>query len=151
MQKLESEHHDSVKKIHKEIESDLKQLESIGSRDEQTATQFVYNYLNHFVTNSSFSRIFEMANDTEYFYVFAQNNKKMNNQNKRNPFYAEISLTRVSQETYLEVAAADGAQGRRVDDRADQSTDLRYQMQRSLPEVCLHDFIPGMVQKVAFD
>ena len=48
------------------------------------------------LTNNSYSRIFEMNGDEDHFYVFAQNNKKLNNKNKRNPFYAEVSLTRVN-------------------------------------------------------
>ena len=41
-----------------------------------------------------FQKVFEMREDQEYFYVFTHNNKMINRQNLKNPFYGEISLTR---------------------------------------------------------
>jgi len=57
--------------------------------------------LNNLVSNASYSKIFEVGGDSENFYIFTHNNKKMN-QNKRNQFFAEISLTRVKQSQYLQ-------------------------------------------------
>lgn len=60
-----------------------------------------------------------------------QNNQKPTS-NLLNPFYAEVSLTKYEWKPFL------------------QATYTRDILQ-TLPTICLHDYIPGMVQKVALD
>jgi hypothetical protein len=57
-----------------------------------------------------------------------------------NPYYGEISVTRVSKMFYHNSYF----------DYADKNDFYKYVMGR-IPQICLHDFVPGTVQKIAFD
>lgn len=70
--------------------------------------------------------------EDKHFFFLTQNNQRMNRENMKNPFYAEVSISRFQWSAYLQ-------------------TTISEEMVDSLPTVCLHDFLPGTVQKIALD
>jgi len=100
------------------------------SSTDSNEDKFLYSYLDDRIGNETFSKLFEIKSDPSHFFVFGHNNKKKNFSNLRNPFYGEISISRVNKSHYLEHGSKD-----QLYDRV---------MERQ-PIICLHDFVPGTV------
>lgn len=105
------------------------------------------------IVGSSYQKVFEVQGDEEYFYVLSQHNQKHNPKNAKNPYYAEVSILRYKQETYLSKKRYDlfGEVGQYYGNPQNGSTDLLQRVHDSHGESCLLDFIPGAVQKLALD
>jgi len=58
---------------------------------ETTGLGFVYRYLNSIVNTKMYSKIFEIAGDDKYFWIFNSNNQKKD----ENKFIATISVSRI--------------------------------------------------------
>ncbi len=58
---------------------------------ETSGLGFVYRYLKQIVNSKMYSKIFEIAGDDEYFWIFNSNNQKKDH----NKFYATVSVSRI--------------------------------------------------------
>jgi len=68
-----------------------------------SALDFMYTYLDRLViSNKSYNKIFEIRDVDRYIYILSQNNKKTAFENLWNPYFTEISITRVSEHIYFE-------------------------------------------------
>jgi len=65
------------------------------------AAYFKYNYLDQKFKNDTFQKIFEVSSDSEHFYILTQNNRVVNMENSFNPFYSEITVSRVKKAAYF--------------------------------------------------
>mmetsp|Transcript_41872 Transcript_41872/g.64087 ORF Transcript_41872/g.64087 Transcript_41872/m.64087 type:complete len:271 (+) Transcript_41872:265-1077(+) len=63
--------------------------------------KFIYSFLDGRIRNDTLNKIFENAEEPDYFYIFTQNNKQVNSDDIQNSFLAEVTLTRVPKEAYL--------------------------------------------------
>ena len=70
---------------------------SLGENNQK----FLYSYLDKRIKNDTFSKLFEIPLDNEHFWILTHNNKQANRQNTKNPFYAEVSISRVKKSHYL--------------------------------------------------
>lgn len=72
------------------------------SSTDSNPDKFLYTYLAGRVSNETFSKLFEIKSDPGNFYILAHNNKKKNLANLKNPFYGELSISKVAKNLYLE-------------------------------------------------
>lgn len=114
----------------------IKYVEHLKSNTSTSGEQELYSFLDSRIGNDTFNKLFEIGDHPDYFYIFTHNNKQINRANMHNPFLAEITLTRVLKETYLV---------------QNNTSDLITRVSERQPNLCLHEFIPGTVQKIAFD
>ena len=64
----------------------------------ENTDKFMYSFLDSKLTNDSFAKVFEIKGHhqhKDYIYIVSQNNKKVNYQNLKNPYYADIAITRI--------------------------------------------------------
>lgn len=62
---------ENIRNVFKDIQVDLSEVEKVRNNEQQLSSQFIYGYLNKMLTNNSFSRIFEVNGDEDYFYILA--------------------------------------------------------------------------------
>ena len=56
----------------------IKKLEKMSISSNENEDKFVYSYLETRIKNDTFTKLFEMADDSDHFYIFTHNNKKKN-------------------------------------------------------------------------
>lgn len=95
-----------------------------------------YQFLDKRVRNDTFDKIFEVGGQSDYLYIFTHNNKQINRSNMQNPYLGELTVSRVRKSAYTS---------------QDNTVDLYENLMDRQPRICLHEFIPGTVQKIAFD
>lgn len=100
-----------------------------------------HDFLDYKVKNTSFNQLFEIEGSKDkQFYVFTQSNKKFYTKNKFNPLFSQISISQFEKNRYF---------GDYQKDVVDQ--DLFDYFQKRQGKRCLLDYMPGLVQKIAFN
>jgi len=105
-----------------------------------------YDFLDSKVKTTSFNQLFEIEgskdafNNNKHFYVFTQSNKKFYSKNKFNPLFSQITISQFEKNRYF---------GDYQKDVVDQ--DLYNYSQKRQGKRCLLDYLPGLVQKIAFN
>jgi hypothetical protein len=119
-----------VKLLQDELDMNIKKLTQMQkSSIDSNPDKFLYSYLEKRVNNETFSKLFEVKSDPDNFYILAHNNKNKNLANLKNPFYGEVSISKVRKDLYLE----------------ENEESLYDGLMQRQPSICLHDFIPGTV------
>jgi len=100
-----------------------------------------YDFLDSKVKTTSFNQLFEIEGSKDkHFYVFTQSNKKFYSKDKFNPLFSQVSISQFEKNRYF---------GDYQKDVVDQ--DLYDYSQKRQGKRCLLEYIPGLVQKIAFN
>lgn len=102
LERLEHKLLNEINQIEKEVQGNITLLSThrVGAANNSLRMEHLQGFKQN-MTSKSFSKVFEMRDDAQWFYVLNQHNAKMNFENAHNPFYGEVTVNRYRQDKYL--------------------------------------------------
>lgn len=135
---METQKKERVELIKNKIDQNIQMMENLRENKViyPSEEQRMYKFFDKRISNDTFSKIFEMKSQPDWLYILTHNNKQVAMSNMMNPYLGEITISRVNKTSYL---------------NQENDKELFEDLKSRLPQICLHEFIPGTVQKIALD